>query len=77
MEISAFERSLKAFANQTPFRPFTVELITGEHLEIAHLEALVTRGGVAIFFAADGEMNLFNHDSVSRFISSTDKAESA
>jgi hypothetical protein len=77
MEAPAFERALRAWVRRVPFVPFTVELITGIHLDIQHPEALVTRGGVAIYFAPDGELTIFDHNGVSRFISETGHAASA
>jgi hypothetical protein len=64
-----FERSLRAFQRRTPFQPFTVVLVNGDRLQVNHPEALVTRGGTAVYFAADGEMTLFDHESASQFTS--------
>ncbi len=77
MEIQAFERSLRALAKRSPFQPFSVEFVSGEVIDIEHPEALVFRNAVAVFFAPDGELVLFDHRSVSRFISTTGQAASA
>ncbi len=63
-----FSNSLQAFQRQTPFKSFTVELVSGDRLRIDHPEALVIRAGVAAFIDARGVPTLFDHDSVSQFI---------
>jgi hypothetical protein len=63
-----FERSLRAFWRQRPFRPFEVELVSGDRFQVDHPEAMVLRGGVAVFVAADGMPTLFDHESVSQLI---------
>jgi len=59
-----FEKTLRAFSRRTPFRPYTVELISGTRIQVDHPEALVTRGGVAVYFSPDGEPTLFDHEGV-------------
>ena len=68
MESNSFERSLRAFARRTPFRSFTVELVSGTRVEVDHPEALVFRGGVAVYIAPDGTPTLFDHEGVSQLI---------
>lgn len=68
-----FERTLRALVRRTPFRPFSVELVSGTRLEVDHPEALVFRGGVAVFVSADGEPTLFDHESVSQLVGATDR----
>ena len=72
MESNSFERSLRAFARRTPFRSFTVELVSGTRVEVDHPEALVFRGGVAVYIAPDGTPTLFDHEGVSQLIGVTD-----
>jgi len=69
METNAFERSLRAFARRTPFQPFVVELVSGTVVEVDHPEALIYRGGVAVYIDAHGVPTLFDHRSVSRLSS--------
>jgi hypothetical protein len=68
MDISQFERSLRAFQRRTPFRSFTVALVSGDHFQVDHPEALVLRDGVAVFIAAGGIPTLFDHSSVSQLV---------
>jgi hypothetical protein len=66
VESQAFDRSLRAFARRSPFKPFVVELGSGSRLQIDHPEALVFRSSVAVHFAPDGTPTLFDHQSVSQ-----------
>ena len=64
MEVKCFDRSLRAFQRRTPFRPFTVTLVSGDRFQVDHPEALVVRDGVAVYVAAGGFPTLFDHESV-------------
>lgn len=50
-----------------------MRLVSGEHIDVDHPEALVTRAGVAVYFASDGTPTLFDHDGVSEVIGKTDR----
>jgi len=68
MSTDAFDRALRAFQRRAPFRPFTVELMTGTNFQVDHPEALVFRNGTAVFIPAHGPLTIFDHESVSRLI---------
>ena len=68
MDVSQFERSLRAFQRRTPFHPFTVALVNGDRIQVDHPEALILRDGVAVFIGAGGVPTLFDHSSVSQFV---------
>ena len=68
MTVENFDRTLRAFQRRTPFRPFTVELVSGFRLQVDHPEALVFRSGTAVFVAPDGTPTLFDHEGVSRLV---------
>jgi hypothetical protein len=68
MVAKSFDRSLRALVRGKPFRPFTVELVSGERIEVRHPEALVYRNGVAVYFSPDGDFDIFDHEGVSRLI---------
>ena len=68
MTAKNFERTLAAFQHRTPFRPFNVELVSGTSIRVDHPEAMVLRGGVAVFIAADGIPTLFDHEGVSQVL---------
>ncbi|MBI1829956.1 MAG: hypothetical protein HYR84_00735 [Planctomycetes bacterium] len=69
MKNDHFERTLQAFWRRRPFRSFTVALVNGDRFTVDHPEALVLRGGVAVFVASDGTPTIFDHESGSEFIS--------
>ena len=77
MDAEHFQRSLRAVQRRTPFRPFTVELVSGNRFQVDHPEALVLRDGVAVFVAAGGVPTLFDHESVSQIIADQDIQKSA
>ncbi len=68
MDVSQFERSLRAFQRRTPLRSFTVALLNGDRIQVDHPEALILRDGVAVFIAAGGVPTLFDHSSVSELV---------
>jgi hypothetical protein len=68
MTSEQFDRTLKAYQRRRPFRSFTVALVNGDRFQVDHPEALVVRGGVAVFVAADGTPTIFDHEGVSEMI---------
>ena len=68
MTSSAFERSLRAFQRRQPYQPFTVALVNGDRVQVDHPEALVVRGGIAVYIDAAGVPSLFDHEGVSEFV---------
>jgi hypothetical protein len=59
-----FERSLKAFRQRQPFKPFLVELASGTKLIVEHPEALAHRGRTAIYINPDGDFTLLDNTMV-------------
>lgn len=59
-----WEKTLRAFQRRVPFHPFTVELSSGSKIEVDHPEALVMRGGTAVYLGPDGDLTLFDHHAV-------------
>lgn len=75
MEATVFDQSLQALSHRQPFRPFTVEFVNGERIEVDHPEALVVRAGVAVYLDAAGTPSWFDHEGVSRVIGAIDQAK--
>ena len=71
MTASNFAKSLNAFCSRAPFRPFVVELVSGDRFQVDHPEALATRGGTAVFFSPEGDIRLFDHEGVSQLVEHT------
>ena len=64
MVAETFAQSPSAFVRRKPFRPFRVELVSGERLEVEYPDALAFRGGAAVFISPRGEFALFDHEGV-------------
>jgi len=63
-----FDETLRAFKHRTPFRPFTVSLVNGERLEVDRPDALVVRGGVALFVGPGGIPAILDHEGVAQVV---------
>ena len=61
-----FQTTIRAFHRRTPFKPYVVELVSGDRVRVDHPEALVLRGGVGVFVSASGEPAIFDHEGVSQ-----------
>ena len=59
MQVDNFDNSLTAFISRTPFRSFTVALVSGDRFEVDHPRALVVRDGVAVYVGPGGVPVLF------------------
>jgi hypothetical protein len=59
-----FQIALNAFCNRRPFRPFVVELVSGDRFRVRHPEALVLRGTLAVYNAPNQAIRLFDSESV-------------
>jgi hypothetical protein len=68
MVAETFAQSMRAFARRRPFKPFFVELVSGDRIFIEHPEAVAFRGGAAVFISPGGEYALFDHESVSQLV---------
>jgi hypothetical protein len=67
-----FNRTLRAFQRFSPFRPFTLELVSGSRIEVNHPEALTLyENGLISCAATTGGRSVFEVTSVVRFLSVT------
>ena len=62
MKAETFTKTLRRFQKRTPFRSYPVSLVSGETIIVDHPETLVSRGGTAIYVAADGIPIIFDHE---------------
>lgn len=65
---ATFEQRLAALSKQVPFRPFVVELVNGERIEVDHPEALASRNVRAIFITKEGRAHYFDPEGVNRIV---------
>ena len=63
-----FQTALRSFQKRTPVQPYFVESVSGDRVRVDHPEALVLRGGVAVFVSAEGAPAIFDHEGVSQII---------
>ena len=63
-----FADTLTTLWRLRPFRPFTVELLTGQRFEVDRANAMIYREGTAGFIGAGPTFQLFSHDSVTQII---------
>ena len=74
MTADHFQTTVRAFQRPTPFRAYVVELVSGDRVQVDHPEALVIRGGVAVFVNAAGAPVIFDHEGVSQIFADTSDA---
>jgi hypothetical protein len=63
-----FFNELRRQCDRTPYRPFTVELTSGERVEVDDPEGLAFAGGFATFIPEEGDLVEFAHSDVARII---------
>lgn len=68
-----FDRTLQAYQRRKPFTPFRVRFVSGEHVDVDHPEAIVIRGGVAVYLSPGGVPTLFDHQSVSEVVGESER----
>ena len=66
-----FEAQLRHYRWQEPFHPLTIELVTGERIEIDRTDGLAFSGGFGVFDAGD-ELYEFGCEEVARITSAQD-----
>jgi hypothetical protein len=71
MTKDSFDRLVRGFSNRTPWRPFTIELLSGTRIEVNHPEALTERGDVFQCRSTSGLNCYFEYTAVVRFIDAT------
>jgi len=75
MTADNFERALRAFSHRQPFKPFMVELVSGDRFQVRHPEAVAIYHGIAIFYASTSQYRLFDGESVSQVFDEPDQAQ--
>jgi hypothetical protein len=75
MTAEHFQTTIRAFQRRSPFKPYVVELVSGDRVHVDHPEALVIRSGVGVYVNAAGAPSIFDHEGVSQIYA--DSAESS
>ena len=68
MDRATFDHTLLPYKARSPFKPFTLIMVSGDRLEVDHGGALGVRDGVALSIAPGGVPVLFDHEGVSHVI---------
>jgi hypothetical protein len=69
-----FAQSLNGFYRRRPFRPFEIELVSGDRIRIEHPEALaIRRRGLAVYVDLNGSYTLLDNESVCSLRDVTDE----
>ena len=68
MNRQSFQNAIDRLLAETPFRPFTIETVTGTKYEIDHPSAVATRDGTAIYILPGGVPVWFDGQSVASII---------
>ena len=66
MNQETFDRALPSFARRSPFRPYVIELVSGERIVVRHPEAVAMHDEIAMFRNPRGEFHLFDCSCVCR-----------
>lgn len=64
----SFQSAIDVLLDQSPFRPFTIEMVNGQRYEVDHPRALATRDGTAIFVKPGGAPVWFDHQTVAAIL---------
>jgi hypothetical protein len=68
MTAEHFDETLEALVLRRPFKTFTIELNTGQRIELDHPGATAWREGYAVFKSPGGVPIFFDHESVNQII---------
>ncbi len=70
MTAEHFDETLGVLMSRQPFKPFTIELITGHRYEVDGPHSTAFKEGAAVLLAPGGVPVFFDHESVSQIINS-------
>jgi hypothetical protein len=66
-----FQRLFNGLAQRKPWRPFTIELMSGSRIEVNHPEAVSLGQQLVAVLSSSGHRSYFEYGSVARFIEAT------
>jgi hypothetical protein len=69
MQAEHFERALRLFTRRKRFKPFTIELVSGDRFAVTHPEAVTLRDDLALFVAPDQTFRRFDAEVVCQLLS--------
>jgi hypothetical protein len=77
MTTEHFQTTIRASQRRTPFKPYVVELVSGDRVQIDHPEALALRAGLGVFVSASGAPTIFDHEGVSQIFAIPEESAAA
>ena len=77
MTTDHFQTTIRAFQRRSPFRPYVVDLVSGDRITVDYPEALIIRGGVGVYVTATGAPTIFDHEGVSQVIAGNGESAAA
>jgi hypothetical protein len=77
MTAEHFQTTIRVCQRRTPFKPYTVELVSGDRISVDHPEAHIVRGGVGVYLSTSGAPSIFDHEGVSQVIAGSDQSAAA
>ena len=77
MTTEHFQTTIRAFQRRAPFKPYVVELVSGDRVKVDHPEALVLRAGVGVFVDAKGAPAILDHEGVSQIFEASEESTAA
>ena len=77
MTTEHLQTTIRALQRRTPFKPYVVELVSGDRVQVDHPEALVIRAGVGVFVNVSGAPTIFDREGVSQIFASSDESAAA
>lgn len=77
MNRDTLDLALASFSGRVPFRPFAIELMSGQQIAVRHPEAVAFWEELLMFRTERGHFQLFDPDSVCRLLDTDSPAGGA
>ena len=68
MTRKSFERTLRVFSRRAPFRPYLLEFVSGDRIQVRHPEAVEPFGDLLLYRTPNRENRIFEAEAVVQFI---------
>ena len=68
MDSNLFTDTILAYKRRVPFHPFTIVTAAGRQHEVDHQDAIIVKGGVAMFLAPGNIPHIFDAETISEIV---------
>lgn len=72
MKETSFQKTVRAFVRRRPFKPFVVELLSGDRFLVEHPEAVMVGTETAVYLNPDGDYAFFDSTAVTQVTEAVD-----